>query len=167
LARAGGAEAPESHRPRAQPWFRSYVTSLLQRDVRDLANIEGLTDMPRQLGLLAARSAALMNMSEVSRAVGIAHSTLRRDLARLEATFILQPLPAWPINIGKRLVRSPRIHLGTANREALGIRLTSTRPSHACSVHRIPAHRPPCQEKRFRRDPRDRRGFAKPQCPVG
>jgi hypothetical protein len=96
---------------RRDAWFRSYVTSLLQRDVRDLANIEGLTDMPRLLGLLAARSAALMNMSEVSRAAGIAHSTLRRYLALLEATFLLQPLPAWSINIGKRLVRSPKIHL--------------------------------------------------------
>lgn len=96
---------------RRDAWFRSYVTSLLQRDVRDLASIEGLTDMPRLLGLLAARSGALMNMSEVSRAAGIAHSTLRRYLALLEATYVLQPLPAWSINIGKRLVRSPKIHL--------------------------------------------------------
>jgi len=67
--------------------------------------------MPRLLSLLAARSSALMNMSEVSRAAGIAHSTLRRYLALLEATFIFQPLPAWSSNIGKRFVKSPKIHL--------------------------------------------------------
>jgi len=96
---------------RREAWFRSYVTSLLQRDVRDLAHIEGLTDMPRLLSLLAARASALMNMSELSRTCGLAHSTLRRYLALLEATFILQPLPAWSANIGKRLVKAAKIHL--------------------------------------------------------
>ena len=96
---------------RRDAWFRSYVASLLQRDVRDLANIEGLTDVLRLLGLLAARSSALMNMSEVSRVAGVAHSTLRRYLALLEATFIFQPLPAWSNNLGKRFVKSPKIHL--------------------------------------------------------
>jgi predicted AAA+ superfamily ATPase/predicted nucleotidyltransferase len=110
---AGGFPEAVARAPgeRRDAWFRSYIASLLQRDVRDLANIEGLTDIPRLLGLLAARSSALMNMSEVSRAAGIAHSTLRRYLALLEATFIFQPLPAWSNNIGKRFVRSPKIHL--------------------------------------------------------
>jgi len=96
---------------RRSAWFRAYTMSLLQRDVRDLAHIEGLTDMPRLLGLLAARSSALMNIAEVSRAVGIPHSTLRRYLALLEAAFILQPLPAWSTNTGKRFVKSSKIHL--------------------------------------------------------
>lgn len=92
-------------------WFRSYLSSLLQRDVRDLANIEGLTDMPRLLALLAARTSSLMNMAEVSRTSGIAHSTLRRYLTLLEMTFVLQPLRSWSSNVGKRLVKSPKIHL--------------------------------------------------------
>lgn len=110
---AGGFPEAVARSPgeRRDAWYRSYIASLLQRDVRDLANIEGLTDLPRLLGLLAARSSALMNMSEVSRAAGIAHSTLRRYLALLEATFIFQPLPAWSSNIGKRFVKSPKIHL--------------------------------------------------------
>jgi predicted AAA+ superfamily ATPase/predicted nucleotidyltransferase len=110
---AGGFPEAVARTPgeRRDAWFRSYVASLLQRDVRDMANIDGMTDMPRLLSLLAARSSALMNMSEVSRAAGIAHSTLRRYLALLEATFIYQPLPAWSTNIGKRFVKSPKIHL--------------------------------------------------------
>ena len=114
-ARIAGGGFPEalSREPGARrtAWFRSYLSSLLQRDIRDLAHIEGLTDMPRLLALLAARTSALMNMSELSRSVGIAHSTLRRYLSLLEATFILQPLPAWSTNIGKRFVKSPKIHL--------------------------------------------------------
>jgi len=110
---AGGFPEAVARTPgeRRDAWFRSYVASLLQRDVRDMANIDGMTDMPRLLSLLAARSGALMNMSEVSRAAGIAHSTLRRYLALLEATFIFQPLAAWSTNIGKRFVKSPKIHL--------------------------------------------------------
>jgi predicted AAA+ superfamily ATPase len=96
---------------RRSAWFRSYISSLLQRDIRDLAHIEGLTAMPRLLGLLAARTSALMNVSELSRSTGIAHATLRRYLGLLEATFILQPLPAWSANLGKRFVKSPKIHL--------------------------------------------------------
>jgi len=83
----------------------------LQRDVRDYANIEGVHDMPRLLSLLAARASSLLNMAEVSRATGIAHSTLRRYLALLEALFILHPLPAWSANLGKRLVKAPKVHL--------------------------------------------------------
>lgn len=110
---AGGFPEAVARPPgeRRDAWFRSYIDSLLQRDVRDLAHIERLTDMPRLLGLLAARSGALMNASELSRAVGVSYSTLRRYLALLEATFILQPLPAWSTNVGKRFVKSPKIHL--------------------------------------------------------
>jgi predicted AAA+ superfamily ATPase len=96
---------------RRDAWFAAYITTLLQRDVRDLANIEGLTDMPRLLSLLAARVGSLLNMSELSRSSGIPNSTLKRYLSLLQATFLFQPLPAWSSNLGKRLIKSPKIHL--------------------------------------------------------
>jgi len=96
---------------RRDAWFAAYITALLQRDVRDLANIEGLTDMPRLLSLLAARVGSLLNMSELSRSSGIPNSTLKRYLSLLQATFLFQPLPAWSSNLGKRLIKSPKIHL--------------------------------------------------------
>ncbi len=96
---------------RRSAWYRSYVSSLIQRDVRDLSTIDGLTELPRLLGLLAARSSALMNMSELSRSTGIPNSTLRRYLGLLEAIYILQPLPAWSTNTGKRFVKSPKVHM--------------------------------------------------------
>lgn len=96
---------------RRAAWFAAYITALLQRDVRDLANIDGLTDMPRLLSLLAARVGGLLNMSELSRSSGIPNSTLKRYLSLLQATFLFQPLPAWSSNLGKRLIKSPRTHL--------------------------------------------------------
>jgi hypothetical protein len=96
---------------RRQAWFASYVTTILQRDVRDLANIEGLTAMPRLLSLLAASGAGLLNYAEVSRSIGLPQSTLKRYMALLETTFLLQLLPAWSGNLGRRLVRSPKVLL--------------------------------------------------------
>jgi predicted AAA+ superfamily ATPase len=96
---------------RRYAWFGSYITAILQRDVRELANIEGLTEMPRLLSLLAGRVGGLFNISELSRSSGIAHTTLKRYLALLEATFLLQPLPAWSAQLGKRLIKSPKTYL--------------------------------------------------------
>ena len=106
---------PEIHRrsshQRRQAWFSSYITTILQHDVRDLSNIEGLTEMPRLLALLAARVGGLLNVSELSRSSGLPNSTLKRYMSLLEATFLYQPLPAWSANLGKRLIKSSRIQL--------------------------------------------------------
>jgi hypothetical protein len=96
---------------RRDAWFASYITAILQRDVRDLAHVEGLSQMPRLLSLLAARSGALVNRAELSRVMGIPYTTLVRYLALLEATFLYDPLPAWAGNPSKRLTRSPKAFL--------------------------------------------------------
>ena len=92
-------------------WFGSYITAILQRDIRDLANIQGLTELPRLLSLLATRTGALLNKSEISRATGLPYATLDRYLALLQTTFLLSLLPAWSGNLGKRLTRSPKVYL--------------------------------------------------------
>lgn len=94
---------------RRRAWFGSYVTTILQRDVRDISNIEGLTALPRLLSLLAARAASLVNYAELSRSASMPQSTLKRYISLLQATFLVQTLPAWSSNLGKRLVRSPKL----------------------------------------------------------
>ena len=96
---------------RQQAWFGAYLTAILQRDVRELANIEGLVELPRLLKLLAARTSGLLNYSELSRSSQMAQSTLKRYIALLETVFLFQPLQAWSANLGKRLIKSPKIHL--------------------------------------------------------
>ncbi len=96
---------------RRSAWFRSYVTTIVQREVRDLANIEYLTIMPRLLSLLAARAGALMNYTELSSSLGLPQSTVKRYMALFEMTFLSQPLPAWSTNMGKRLIRSRKVVL--------------------------------------------------------
>ena len=96
---------------RRSSWFASYLGTLLQRDVRELANIEGLAHLPRLLSLLAARTAGLLNVAELSRTAGLPHSTVTRYLALLESTFVVQLVPAWSANLGMRLVRAPKVFL--------------------------------------------------------
>jgi predicted AAA+ superfamily ATPase len=96
---------------RQKAWFGSYVTTILQRDVRDISNIEGLTSIPRLLSLVASRTCGLLNYAELSRSFSIPQSTLKRYLSLLETTFLIKLLPAWSGNLGKRLVKSPKILL--------------------------------------------------------
>lgn len=102
-------ERPRAARRRA--WFEAYITTILQRDVQDLANIEGLNDLPRLLRLLAARTSTLLNYAALARDGSLPQSTLKRYLALLEATFLVHTLPAWSANLGKRLVKSPKLFL--------------------------------------------------------
>jgi hypothetical protein len=96
---------------RRTAWFDAYVQAILQRDVRDLANIEQLTEIPNLLQLLATRSATLLNFSELSRTAGMAQSTLKRYFALLEVLFLVVRLPSWERNPGKRLVKAPKVFL--------------------------------------------------------
>ena len=94
---------------RRRAWFGSYLTAILQRDIRELAHIEGLSVMPRLLAILASRPMGLLNYAELSRTSGLTQSTVKRYLALLEATFLVQTVPALFANIGKRLIKSPKV----------------------------------------------------------
>lgn len=96
---------------RRRAWFDAYVTAILQRDVRDLARIEGLTDLPRLLSLLASRPMAQLNFADLSRGTGVPQTTLKRYFALLETVFLVRLLPPWYANIGKRLVKTPKVLL--------------------------------------------------------
>ena len=106
----GGYPEPLTRKgQRQRAWFSSYITTILQRDIRDLADIQGLTKLPRLLSLLASRSGSLLNLSAVSNAVDIPYATLHRYMALLEATFLIVQIPAWSSNLGLRLVKSPKL----------------------------------------------------------
>ncbi|MDR1740653.1 MAG: ATP-binding protein [Synergistaceae bacterium] len=95
---------------RRDAWFDSYVTSLVERDVRDISNIQDRSAAIRLLSLLATRTATLLNAAEVSRSAGIPNTTLARYVSLFEALFIIYFLPAWSFNSSKRLVKSPKLH---------------------------------------------------------
>jgi predicted AAA+ superfamily ATPase len=96
---------------RRRAWFGSYLTTILQRDIRDLAHIERLTELPALLSLLATRAGSLLNFAALARGAALPQSTLKRYMALLETAFLLQYLPAWSANLGKRLVKAPKLIL--------------------------------------------------------
>lgn len=112
VLRGGYPEAlPITSAGRRRAWFDAYLTTILQRDVRDLARIEGLTELPRLLSLLAARPMTQLNYADLSRGTGMPQSTLKRYFALLETVFLVRLLPPWYANIGKRLVKTPKVLL--------------------------------------------------------
>ncbi len=94
---------------RRSAWFNSYITALLQRDVRDLANIEGLSELPRLLSILAARATGIINFAEISRSSGLPQSTLKRYFALLKALFLIEEIPAYSGNLSQRLMKSSKL----------------------------------------------------------
>ena len=78
---------------RRQAWFDAYVDAILQRDVRELANIERLSEIPRLLALLASRVGQLVNFADLARGLAIPQTTLKRYMALVEMTFLVRLLP--------------------------------------------------------------------------
>lgn len=111
VARGGFPPAFARTGRRRAAWLDAYVDAVIQREVRDLANVDRLTTLPRLVSLLAARTASMLNVAEISRSAGIPQTTLQRYLTLLEHVFLLVRIPAWHANLGKRLVRSPKLHL--------------------------------------------------------
>ncbi len=115
LVRGGYPEASQRKDPgRRSAWFAAYVSTILQRDVRDLMQIDALHTLPNLLKLLAARTSGLSNLSDLGRDAGLPHTTMARYLALLETLFLVHRLPAWSRNLGKRLVKAPKIHVTDA-----------------------------------------------------
>jgi uncharacterized protein len=75
--------------------------TMLQRDIRDLANITDLTAVPRLLSVVTARAGGLLNFTDLSRTVGLPQTTLKRYFALLESTFLVQLLRPWETNLGQ------------------------------------------------------------------
>ncbi|MEK7726996.1 MAG: ATP-binding protein [candidate division KSB1 bacterium] len=94
----------------ARAWFAAYVQTYLERDIRSIRNIGNLADFQRFLLALAAQTAQLLNISALSRDLGIAVNTVKAWLSLLEASFQIVLLKPYYVNLGKRLVKAPKLY---------------------------------------------------------
>jgi predicted AAA+ superfamily ATPase len=97
-------------------WHASYIQTYLERDIRSLRQIGDLTQFQMFIRALASRSAQLLNISDLSRDIGVAVNTAKAWLSVLEATYQVYILRPYFANIGKRLVKTPKVYftdLGT------------------------------------------------------
>ncbi len=91
-------------------WWEGYIATYLERDLRQIAQIDSLVDFRRVMQLLALRTGQLLNQSEVARDASLTQPTTHRYINLLEATYLLQRLPAYSASRTTRLVKSPKVH---------------------------------------------------------
>jgi predicted AAA+ superfamily ATPase len=91
-------------------WHASYIQTYLERDVRMLRQVGDLSQFQNFLRVLAARSAQLLNLTDVARDLGVAVNTTKAWLSVLEATYQVIVLRPYFANVGKRLVKTPKVY---------------------------------------------------------
>jgi len=94
----------------ATRWYASYVQTYLERDIRGLYDVGGLREFERFLQLLAARCAQALNLSALANDVGAAVNTIKKWVSILEAGRIVYLLPPYHSNLGKRVVKAPKVY---------------------------------------------------------
>jgi len=102
---------PPVHDRRIPPqlWYRDYMATYVERDVRQMVNVRDLTAFRTFVRMCAARTAQPLNLSTLASDCGITHNTAKAWLSVLEASYLAFLLPAHHRNFGKRLVKAPRL----------------------------------------------------------
>jgi len=91
-------------------WLGDYVSTYVQRDVRQVLNVTDLDAFTTFLRLLAARTGQQMNLSSLGADAGVTHNTARSWVSVLEASFVVFRTPRWHRNLRKRAVKAPKLH---------------------------------------------------------
>jgi predicted AAA+ superfamily ATPase len=95
---------------RRRDWSRSYLTTILTRDLRDIAEVEKLIDLPKFVRLLAEHSGQLVNYSQLGASINVNYKTGQRYVGLLEQMFLLTTLAPWFTNSVNRIVKTPKVH---------------------------------------------------------
>jgi uncharacterized protein len=109
LVRGGYPEAIRRTPRRRAAFFDSYLTNLIERDVKELAAIERSGDLRRLLALLAGRSGTLLVPATLASESGIPRTTLNRYLELLTAVFLIKQIPAWSTGQTQRATGTPKL----------------------------------------------------------
>ncbi len=91
-------------------WFSSYIQTYLERDIRTLFNLGNLRDFTRFIKLLASNCSQILNLSTYARNIGVSVATIKSWLSILEAGHIIFILEPYHKNLGKRMIKSPKVY---------------------------------------------------------
>jgi uncharacterized protein len=110
---AGGYPAALARRgdARRRAWYRDYVETQIQRDVRDLARVHALDAMPKLLAVAATQTARIINVADLAAPFELTRQTIHDYVTLLERVFLIERLPAWHSNRLSRLVKRPKLHM--------------------------------------------------------
>jgi hypothetical protein len=114
-------------------WFSNYVSTYLERDVRQLLAVRDLTQFQRFVRLCAARSGQLLNLAALGADCGVSAVTARQWVSVLETSYLVTRLQPYHTNFGKRLTKTPKLYFLDVGLMAwlLGIRDTASLSTHA------------------------------------
>lgn len=118
---------------RPEDWFPNYVSTYLERDVRQLLAVRDLTQFQRFVRMCAARSGQLLNLAALGADCGISAVTARQWLSVLETSYLVKQLQPYHTNFGKRLTKTPKLYFLDVGLMAwlLGLRDVNTLATHA------------------------------------
>ncbi len=110
VSRGGYPEAlVRTDNRRRKMWARQYIDALIQRDIKDIASIDKLDQIPRLLKALAQTSGQLCNYSQLGGQIGIDHKTASKYIAVFEQMYLMQRINVWSGNHLSRLIKSPKL----------------------------------------------------------
>src|SRR5580704_8802585 len=113
-------------RPKSRAlWFASYLQTYLERDVRAITNIRDLVTFRRFLALLASRHGQILNKTDLAAPLGVSVPTISEWLHILEVTGQVMVIPPYFENLGKRLIKSPKIYWGDSGLACYLLGITS------------------------------------------
>ena len=103
---------PRLHEDRLDPrrFYNGYLQTYVERDVRALIQLRDLSAFQKFLVLLAGRTGQVVNMAALANDVGVSATALRQWLSVLKASYLVFELPPWFENIGKRVIKSPKLY---------------------------------------------------------
>lgn len=110
---AGGypAALARDSEKRRSVWYRDYLQTILQRDIKDIARIQNVDILPRLLALAAGQTARLFVATDLAAPFSISRPTIIQYLALLEQIFLIEQLQPWHNNRLSRLIKTPKMHL--------------------------------------------------------
>jgi uncharacterized protein len=111
-------------------FFESYISDVINRDVRQLTDIERAGDMRRLVNLIAASTGTLANPSSMANRLQVPATTVKRYLDLLDLVFITRRVPAWSSNLATRAVATPKLLLNDSGLAAYLTGMSTKRARH-------------------------------------
>ena len=119
---------------RRRAWARDYIKAIVERDIRDIADLDKLAQMPRLLQVLAHHSGQLTNFSQLGGQIGLDDKTTRKYIAILEHLFLVHRVEPWFQNQLKRLVKTHKLHFIDSGLLAVTVGATEERVAKDRSI---------------------------------
>ncbi|MEX0672237.1 MAG: ATP-binding protein [Candidatus Babeliales bacterium] len=103
---------PKVYQPNINPdeYYKNYISTYVERDIRTLLNIENILEFKKFLQLCALRIGTTLNITELAANCGVSQPTAKKWLSLMQTSYILFFLPPYHANLGKRIIKSPKIY---------------------------------------------------------